>query len=663
MAATSAISGVISGLSTDDIVSKMMEVARQPVTRLTNQQTLLTQRLTAWQEFNTRLLALQTTTSNLASSARFGSNAVSSSDSDILTGSATTTAATGTYFINVSKVAQTQQLSSQGFANVTDAVGTGTIHFSIADGTTFDVAIDENNNSLSGLRDAINKAGKGVSAVIVNSGDPATPYKLLITTKSSGEGYEMTIDTSELTGGTQPVIDQVVQEAQNAELTLGSGLGKITVTKTSNTITDLIPGVTLNVKDADAGKTITLKVSVDSAGISKKVTDFVEQYNNAVDFLNSQFRFDLEGNSQGILFGDFTLQRIQASLSRIIVNPSEGLDQELKALSQVGITMGTNGKLSVDASKLTEVIESNLSEVSTLFSTGFNSTNDSVTYVTNTPDTQATSAAGYEVSVTKAPLRAQVTSGAAQTAALDQTETLTLNDKIIVLSAGLTLDQVVAKINEFTNSTGVTATATSADGTGTGSYLTLRQTRYGDDGHIKVRSNVSYLTGNNTGIGTTEVTEASVGGESGLGTGNAGQDMAGTINGVEAKSDGQYLIGQEGPNKNDPAKGLRLKIDSSVPLTSTVRLSKGVGVLVRDLVVTATSSKGMVTTAQSTINDEIDDVKDQIDTWNERLATKEAKLYLDFQKMEDALGKLQSQGNTMAALLSGLSANMSGAKK
>ncbi len=662
MPGTSSINGIISGLSTDEIVSKIMEVARQPVTRLTTQQTDLTQKLTAWQEFNTRLLALQTKATVIASPLTFASNSVTSSDDDIITGTATTSAATGTYFVNVSKVAQTQQLSSQGFANITDVVGTGTVHFTIDDGTTFDVTVDGNNNSLAGLRDAINKADKGVSAVIINSGDPATPYKLLVTTKGSGTGYEMTIDTSELAGGIAPVIDQVVQAAQDAELTLGSGAGKITVTKSTNTITDLIPGVTLSLKDADAGKTITVRVATDTEAIVGRIRSFVEQYNNAIDFLNSQFTFDMEGNAQGVLFGDFTLQTVQAGLSGIIVRPSEGLNQELKALSQVGITMETDGRLSIDTAELTEAISDKLPQVNALFSTGFDSTNANVTYFSSTAATKASPLDGYDVSVTTPALRAQITTAVAQNDVLDQTETLTLNGKLIVLNAGLTQAQVVAKINEFTRYTGVTALATGADGTGTGSYLTLRHTRYGDDGHITVKSNVSSAVGDTSGIGTTEVTETNRVGESGAFAGNAGQDMVGTINGIAARADGQYLIGDDGPDENDPAEGLRLKIDSSVPLTTTVHFTKGVGLLVKDYIVNATASKGAVTSAQDTINTEIDDIKEQIETWNDRLTAKETKLYLDFQKMEDALGKLQSQGSTMAALLNGLQSSYSSKK-
>lgn len=661
MPATSSINGIISGLSTDEIVSKIMENARRPVDLLMKKQADLTQKLAAWQEFNTRLLALQTTASSLANAATFASNSVTSSDENILSGTAAATAAQGTYYIKVESKAQTQQLASQGFANVTDAVGTGTVRISILDGTAFDVKIDASNNSLQGLRDAINKAGKGVTAVIVNNGDAENPYQLLVTTNGSGTGHAMSIDTSGLTGGTQPLIDQVVQEATDATLTLGSGAGQIRVTKSTNTITDLIPGVTLNIKNADPTKTITLEIATDISAIQKNVGDFVTQYNNAIDFLNSQFRFDMELNSQGVLFGDFRLQKLQSDLGQIIVNPTAGLNQELKVLSHIGITMGQDGKLSVNNAELAAALRNNLPQVNALFSSSFDSSNPSVTFVASSPDTQATSWQGYEVKVTVPPLRAQITMAIEQAGNLTQTEQLTLNGRTILLEAGMSQAEVIAEINKYSNYTGVTALATGADGTGSGNYLTLRQMSYGPGGHITVKSDTSVTTGTNAGIGTTEINEVFLTGESGLLQGHAGQYMEGTINGVEAKSDGQYLIAQ-GSGNNQAAKGLRLKIDSSVPLTSVVHFTKGVGLLIKDFVSKVTDVQGSITTAEETLGTEIKDVKNEIAEWNERLAIREQKLYLDFQKMEDALGKLQSQGNTVAALLSSISLASTGKK-
>lgn len=645
MPGTSSINGVISGMSTDAIIAKIMDVARQPVTDMTNKQTGLNQQLAAWRECNTRLLALQTSASAISNPSTFASNAVTSSDEGLLTGTAQPSAAAGTYYIKVTSRAQTQQLSSQGFADMTDAVGTGTVHISIADGSAFDVTIGDSNNSLAGLRDAINKAGKGVSAAIVNTGDADKPYRLLITSKGSGEKNAMTI-TSDSESPDKVAIDQVVQAATDATLELGSGAGLIRVKKSTNTMTDVIPGVTLNIRDFDATRAVTLQVGPDVEAIQKKIDDFVTQYNNVIDFFSSQFKFDMQANSQGVLFGDYQLQIIQTDLSSALSSPASAASQQLKVLSQIGITMGTDGKLAVDDSKLDDVIKSNLAQMNTLFSVGFDSPDANVSFLASTENTKTSPSAGYEVSVTTPASRARITSGTEQSGALLQSETLTLNGSTITLDEGMTQDQVIARINENSGKTGVKAMATGADGTGSGNFLTLQQASYGADHEVKVQSSVVSGSGNASGIGNVELTAA-------------GQDMVGTINGVEAKANGQFLTAQPGAAGNNPAQGLCLRIDSAVPTTTTVRFSKGVGLMVRDLVSNVTALKGGVTTAQHTINTEIADVKKQIEDMNKRLDDKQQRLYNQFNAMETALGKLQQQGQAITSLIGSLNSSSS----
>lgn len=662
MPGTSSISGVISGLDTDTIISKIMDVAKQPVNDLTTKQTDLTKQLTAWQEFNTRLLALQTTALSLSDQSSFASNAVSSSDETILTGTADATAAAGTYYIKVTGKAQTQQLSSQGFSGMDSAVGKGTVHFSIADGTVFDVKIDDTNNSLTGLRDAINKAAKGVSAVIVNTGDANAPYKLLVTAKGSGEKNGMTI-TSDSTDTGKAAIDQVVQAASDATLVLGSGAGAISIKKSTNSITDVIPGVTLNVRDVDIDKTITLQVNTDTASIEKKVNDFITQYNNIVDFTNSQFTFDMTGNSQGVLFGDYQLQMVQSDLSGAIMTPAAGLSQDLKSLSQVGITVGTDGKLSLNSSTFDDALNNKLSQVNALFSTGFDSSNSAITMVTSSPDTQPSGANGYEVNITTPPLQARITSGVAQAAKLGQAETLSINNVGIQLDKDMTQAEVIARINSYTDKTGVMALGTGSDGTGTGNYLTLEQASYGVNYHISAVSSQSNTTANTTGFGGATVTDTdTAAGESGT-IGAAGRDVVGTINGVDAKANGQFLTAPAGADGRNSAQGLCLKISASTPMTGKVYFSKGVGLTIKDVVTKATGAQGEVTTAEDTINKQITSIKTQITDLNARLDDKQAALYTQFNSMEDALGKLQAQGQTISSLLGSLNTSSSSSKK
>ena len=130
MPGTSSISGVISGLSTDDIISKLIELERAPITRMQSKKTKLNARLTAWQEANTRILALKSKMDSLASSFTFDARKLTSSDEAILKGTASIGADVGTYYLKVNSLARAHQLRTDGdgFADTTSTpVGTGTL--------------------------------------------------------------------------------------------------------------------------------------------------------------------------------------------------------------------------------------------------------------------------------------------------------------------------------------------------------------------------------------------------------------------------------------------------------------------------------------------------------------------------------------------------------
>ena len=286
--------------------------------------TLQTQ-LSAWQNFNSEMLTLQSAASALSTSANFNTKTVSSSDSSVVTATATSSASNGTYYVKVSGIAQSEQLSSQGFANTTDAIGTGSVNISFHNGTNFSVDINSNNDSLSGLCDAINNADSGVSAQIVNTGDPDTPYKLLLTSTNTGEDYAMTVTTSGLSGGTTPTIDQVVQNGTDAHLQLGTGSGQINIEKSSNTISDVIPGVTLNLAGADTNTTVMLQVQADTSTMEQSIQSLVTAYNAVASDISTQFTYNTSTQTGGTLFGSYQLQTIQSQLRSALNSQVSGL--------------------------------------------------------------------------------------------------------------------------------------------------------------------------------------------------------------------------------------------------------------------------------------------------------------------------------------------------
>lgn len=654
------VSGISSGLQTDDIISKIMEYARAPQNKLQSDKAAANLRLTAWQDINTRVLALRLKANSIADAADFQAMTVTSSNDDILTGSASSSASPGSYYITVTSRAQCHQVASQAgaYASVNDVVGTGDVSITLADGTAFTVTLNSNNNTLSGLRDAINKADKGVKASIVNSGTSSTPdYRLVLTSQSSGTAHRMTtIVTSGLSGGTAPGFDLIdpVQAAADAIIEVGEGAGKITVTKDSNIITDFIPGLTINIASADAGEAVRVDVVRDTEAIKTAIRNFVTQYNDLADAIDAQFDYDTQTGKSGSLMGDYQLQNVQMQIESALSSVVAGLSGNYTSLPSVGITQDTGGHLVIDDSQLSRALESDPDGVTRLFSAGMDSDSSYITFLSATSATQPSGSAGWLVHITQAARRAQVTSAGAFSHALDASETVTVNGKAILLTAGTTIDDAIVEINRYSAQTGVMALRTAADGTGTGDYLTFRRTQYGSAYTISVVSNRSAASGYNTGVGNELITEVDFDGEIGTGQGMAGLDVAGTIDGEVATGKGQTLS-LKSTTSTSSANGISISCTALTAMDPVkVIYTKGVGATLRDLLSDMTSVGGAIASAQSGINDLISDLDDSIADMETRLADQETRLYTQFNAMEAQLAKLQQQGNYLAAQLSAL---------
>lgn len=665
MPGTMSVGGLASGLKTDDIIAKIMEYARQPQDKLKADKAEAQSRLAAWQDLNTRVLALKIKADSVAGATSFRKMQATSSNTEILSASASTDAVAGTYYVKVTQRAQAHQVSSQAgaYASMNDVVGTGTVTIGLNSGASFSVTLGTSNNTLVGLRDAINKANKGVHADVVNAGTSASPdYRLLLTSSATGEAAGMSSVTSTLAGGTTPTFNLAtpVQHAQNAVLTIGGGDGTqpITIEKDTNTFSDVVPGVTLSVLDADEGKTAKIEVSSDIASIKTSINDLVTQYNSLMDAVDAQTDFDSETGESGLLLGDYQLQAVQMDIQSAITEAVRGLTPKFSALSTIGISLDTGGHLAVDDAALTEALQTNLDDAMKIFVPDLQTDTSYVSYLASTTDTKASPLGGWTVDVTQAARRAQVTAGQAMTSDLDAAESLWINGVEIGLDADMTLTQVVSRINAYSNQTNVSALATGADGTGSGSYLTFRRVQYGSAYDVTVVSSRSQTAGNNSGIGNVTAKASDPEGESasGPGQGLAGLDVAGTINGQSATGTGQILSLANAGGSND-AKGLSLLVTCESPLAGiNAKFTKGVGVSLRDLLVDMTSVTGALSTAQDGINSQISDLDDSIARLEESLADQEARWYEKFSAMEAQLSQLQAQGNYLTQQLSSLSA-------
>ena len=654
MTSTASIGGLVSGIDTNSILDQLYQLARTPILRLEAKKETLNQQSIAWSSLETRLLNFRTAALQLSLPASFDLFAATSSQPDLVTASGSSSAVPGTYLFTVDALAQTHQLRSQGYADTDQTeVGSGTISIQVGDADP--TVIDVDNFTLAELRDAINAAEAGVSASIVNDGSETTPYRLILTSETSGLDGEMVV-TPSLAGGTPPTFSDL-QAAQDAQITLGSGAGALTITSGSNTITGAIQGVTLQLLEADPATTVTVTVSRDDAAIVSRINNLVETYNTIASFFAEQFYYDSDTNESGVLFADFRLQTLQQDLSAALTNAIVGLDGEFHSLSELGIRTLSTGLLTVDSTTLSAAISDHLTDVIAVFAAVGKATDSAVTYLAATTDTQPSGAAGWAVDITQVARQARVTAGVAQTLALASDETLTINGVNVSLTAGMTQSQVIDAINALEDQTGVTASATDANGQGAGNYLTLTRMPYGSTYQVEGVSTASNQGGNDTsGLGNVTVTDSGPLGESGTGTGDVGLNVEGTIGGESATGAGQRLTADTG----DP-KGLQLLITAtSIGAYGSVFFTVGAAESAFRVSASATdTSDGALANVQSYITDSVEDIDDEITRLETLIQQEQERLRAAFIRMETALADFQAQSQFLTMQFAQIQANAS----
>lgn len=350
---TISFGGLASGLDTGKIVTQLLAIRRQPIDRLESQKTTFSATKIALQGVESRVRGLMEAAASLDSNDEFASLSATSSHEALLTASAGALASPGGYDIVVTARAQAQKERSQGFDAASSSVGTGTFSITVG-GQTTDLQIAAGSSGLADLASAINNSGAGVSATVLFDGSETGGYYLSLTAEETGTAAAFTVDASGLTGGTVPVFGNV-QAAQNAAFTIDN----LPVASQSNTVSNAIQGVTLNLAGMDAGTTVHLDIATDGEAIEAKVQAFVDAYNDLFGYIAEQ------GGEEGVLRGDSTIRSLVAKIRTDITSRlSEG---PITMLYQVGIRQTEGGDLSFDTSAFQQELAGDYAAVRDLF--------------------------------------------------------------------------------------------------------------------------------------------------------------------------------------------------------------------------------------------------------------------------------------------------------
>jgi len=226
-------------------------------------------------------------------------------------------------------------------------------------------------------------------------------------------------------------------------------LDGVEITSQDNVLDDLLPGVTLNLRKADAGTTVSLNVERDVDAVMGKMESFVEAYNGVASFIRQQQSYDTEKQSPGgVLFGDGTLSSVKSDLTGVLLQSVWGVSQEYSTMGLMGIRLDNEGHLSIDRDTLRGYLNTNFNDVRDLFAVRGTSSAGALEYVGSTRDTRS---GQYVVHITQAAARSTATADNAVGATLGTDETLTITEggsiAEVSLTADMTLSEAVRVIN------------------------------------------------------------------------------------------------------------------------------------------------------------------------------------------------------------------------
>lgn len=363
------VSGLASGIDTQKIIDALVQVDSQPINLVQSQQSLAKAHLVAIQQMNTNVLAISSALDPLKQSSTFAAKTATSSNTAALGVTASGKAIAGTVNLSVKQLATADQYAtSVPQADATSPLGgTGAITLQTNSGSA--VVVTPTDYSLNGIAEAINGAGAGISAAVVNDG---VGYRLLLTADKTGvsNGIAIAAGSDDLaailaTTGVDGLTP--VSSAQDAELRLGDPDNGLKITSASNTVTDAIPGLTLTL--GAKADNIAVAVSADSTSVASSITAFTSAFNTAQNFFKQNSTYDTTTKTAGQLFSDSVLRSQMQALRGAATTSDPAQPAGYQTLADIGVKFDDSGVLSVDSATLQTKLNANPSAVAALFQT------------------------------------------------------------------------------------------------------------------------------------------------------------------------------------------------------------------------------------------------------------------------------------------------------
>jgi flagellar hook-associated protein 2 len=664
--------GIGSGLDIENLVTQLIAAERAPTdNRLTRQEAQLTAELSAFGAFKGALSGFQTSITDLNNFSKFGQYTASSSDNEVLGVSADSTAAAGSYEVAVTQLAKAHSVASGGYTSASDTVGSGTltIRFGATDYTQPDpgpesynsftlnpergvatIAIDSSNNSLEGVRDAINDADIGVSAAIVNDG---SGYRLLLSSEKTGaeNSLEISVDDTgdsdhlDANGlsalafnGAAANITQTVA-AQDAVFSING----LSISSSENTASNVIDGVDIALKDLSGSALITVTIAEDRDSVKKAIDSFVAGYNGFVKNVNALTSYNADTGAASVLQGDFSARSIASQMRRTLTDSVAGFNGPFSSLSEIGITTRSDGSIELDSAQLDSVLDDNFDQIAGLFVQLGLPTDSNVNYVNASSETAL---GNYAVNVTQLASQGQLLAGAASFPLDIDADNDNLSVKVNGIESGsISLSQgnyasgdlLAAELQSRINGDSVFAdggmavtVVFSVD------HFEITSNRFGSDSTLEITA----LDTNSTGeLGFS------------VGTGVDGVDVAGTIGGIAATGIGQLLSGATGSDM----EGLQLIVDGGTTGNrGEVAFSRGIAFQLNTLITGFLNSDGILESRTDGIQERVEGITDRREELSRRIDALEIRYRSQFNALDILLSQLRTTSDFLTQQLAAL---------
>ncbi len=492
------ISSTVTGVAGFDVkaaVSGLLAFDQLAIDQATKKQTAETTKQNAFSAINAAMLSFKSTAVSMADQSKFfaytasvNSSSATVPASSLLDVTGTNSVSSGKHKIVVEQVAQAERLSSS--AGVSDGIGGGAVTsdqtplnrsgtFNIGNAVISVATGDSLQNIVSHINQQNASTGVTASVIKVASND----FRLVMTSDATGAaGFTLSGAALDVggslaglnLGATGANARQVLAQAQDARVNIDG----LSVTRSSNSISDALSGVTLNLKQADPGVTVNMDIQVDTTALQQNVQAFVDAYNGVQSLVNKQFQLDPATGTTGVLAAEGVLTSIQSTLSNSLLQTIPGLASDRNSMVSIGVEPDAQGVLTINHTLFDKFLTTDTNAIRDVFSAKGQSSNPQTQFLTTGLNTQSgtyqiqVSQPAVKASMSSDPLLNLVTTPLASNEKVTITEASSGQQAIVQLTAGQNQNAILAALNaefskvltdthQLSNSLGANVTAAS----------------------------------------------------------------------------------------------------------------------------------------------------------------------------------------------------------